>query len=145
MEVVSLSVSAAALFVCAGYIAWKRHARRLQRRAHSKDFAFRVAYGWGPEMKLPKLERLKKRLPWISEVELLSWIPELEEAERFLGPLAEEGGPNVLGQNQVEQRIRARFPFLVGEGLRQAIFLVSYGAMHDGYDNQPIRHTNDDA
>ena len=96
-------------------------------------------------MKLPKLERLKKRLPWISEVELLSWIPELEEAERFLGPLAEEGGPNVLGQNQVEQRIRARFPFLVGEGLRQAIFLVSYGAMHDGYDNQPIRHTNDDA
>jgi hypothetical protein len=96
-------------------------------------------------MKLPKIERLKKHLPWVSEAELLSWIPELEEAERFLGPLVEEGGPKVLGRNEVEQRIRQRYPFLLEEGLRQAVFLVSYGAMHDGYDKQPIRRTAGDA
>ena len=144
MEVASV-VGVVALLVCGGYLAWRRRARHLRRRAHPKDFAFRVAYGWGPEMKLPKIERLRKHLPWVSDAELLSWIPELEEAEKFLGPLVEEGGPKVVGQAEVERRIKARYPFLVEEGLRQALFLVSYHAMHDGYDKQPIRRTTGDA
>ena len=96
-------------------------------------------------MKLPKIERLRKHMPWVSEAELLSWIRELDDAEKFLRPLVEEGGPKVLGQAEVERRIKGRYPFLVAEGLRQALFLVGYHAMHDGHDKQPARRTTGDA
>jgi hypothetical protein len=33
--------------------------------------------------------------------------------------------------------LRQAFPFLVGKGLRQAVFLAGYSAMHEGYDKSP--------
>jgi hypothetical protein len=37
----------------------------------------------------------------------------------------------------VSETLRLEFPFLVGPGLRQAVFLVGYFAMHEGYDRSP--------
>jgi hypothetical protein len=124
--------------IVAGRVDWRQRERRDFRRAHPKDYAFRVAFSWGPELRLPKIERLRKHLPWVSERDLTSWIPELEQAERSLAAIVEAGGPRVLGEEEVERRIKELNPFLVGEGLRQAKFLVSYFAMHDGYDKQPV-------
>ena len=138
-------VSAKATLLIGAFIALRWHTRRASRRANPKDYAFRVAYAWGPDLKLPKIERLKKHLTWVSEQELESWLPELEQAEKSLGFLAEEGGPKVLGETEVERRIKAMSPFLVAEGLRHAKFLVGYAAMHDGYDKNPLRRAAGDA
>lgn len=137
--------AAAVALLAVGVLVRSRLAKRATRRSHPKDYAFRVAFAWGPEMKLPKIERLQKHLPWVSQQELASWVPELEQAERSLGRLVEEGGPKVLGEAVVLQRIKEQSPFLVAEGLRQALFLVSYGAMHDGYDKQPLHRSPGDA
>jgi hypothetical protein len=37
----------------------------------------------------------------------------------------------------VAERLRQAFPFLVGKGLRQAVFLAGHSAMHEGYDKSP--------
>jgi hypothetical protein len=48
--------------------------------------------------------------------------------------VARAGGPQRLGDKVVAERLRQAFPFLVGKGLRQAVFLAGYSAMHEGYD-----------
>jgi hypothetical protein len=140
-----LILSAVGALLIVALVVQRRRATFAARRAHPKDYAFRIAFGWGPEMRMPRIERLKKHLPWISEQQLSSWLPELEHAERSLGTLVEEGGPKVLGEAEVERRIKNQSPFLVAEGLRHATFLVSHGAMHDGYDKQPVRRNPSDA
>ncbi len=145
MDSLLFLVAAKATLLVGGFIALRCYTRQAARRANPKDYAFRVAYAWGPELKLPTIERLKKHLSWVSEQELERWLPELEQAEKSLGSLAEEGGPKVLGEAEVERRIKEMSPFLVAEGLRHAKFLVGYAAMHDGYDKNPLRRAAGDA
>jgi hypothetical protein len=108
--------------------------RNQRRRANPKDYGYRVCTGFGPELGRPRIERLTKHIPWVSEAQFNEWLPEFERVDKYLGELAEQGGPKNLGRKTVEQRIQERFPFLQHEGLRQAVFLVGYGAHHDGYE-----------
>jgi hypothetical protein len=110
---------------------WRSSSRR---RKYPKDYGYRVCTAFGPELGLARIERLRKHIPWLAEAELQAWLPEFEQVDKLLGELATQGGPKKLGRASVESSIRARFPFLQHEGLRQAVFLVGYGAHHDGHD-----------
>jgi hypothetical protein len=124
----------AIVLILAAVLAMLAFRRNQRRRESPKDYGYLVCTAFGPELGRPRMERLAKHIPWVSEAQFDEWLQDFERVDKFLGEIAEQGGPKKLGRKAVEQRIQERFPFLQHEGLRQAVFLASYFAHHDGYD-----------
>lgn len=129
------------LLVAAGFVLglialyfWRRRQARLR---HPKDFAFAVCTSFGPELRLPRDVRIRRVFPSISDELLSEWLQDFKRVDAEIFRLAREGGPERLGRKVVRNRLQHAFPFLVGRGLRQALFLVGFNAWHEGYDESP--------
>lgn len=101
---------------------------------YPEDAAFRAYSGFGPALKLPKADRIRRKLWWASEEEIARWLADFEKLDAFIWTLAERGGSTKLGPGVVQDELQRDFPFLRYAGLVQAIFLVNYYAWHEGYD-----------
>ncbi len=100
------------------------------------DVAYAAADAWGPD-RTPRDERIRRAVSDVSDGEVAAWLQEFQALDSAIWRLAEAGGPSLLGNDTVRQRLQAAFPFLVAEGLRHAEFLVAYYAWHEGYDKLP--------
>ena len=101
---------------------------------YPQDFAFKTYAGFGPTLKLPKADRIRRKVWWASEEEIARWLADFEKLDAFIWTLAERGGSAKLGPGVVQDELQDAFPFLRYAGLVQAIFLVNYYAWHEGYD-----------
>ncbi len=106
----------------------------LRRFEFPEDFAFAAYSGFGPSLRLPAKQRIRRRLWWASDREIESWLPEFEKLDKHIWSLAERGGAAKLGEAAVRKELRDGFTFLRHAGLNQAAFLVNYYAWHEGYD-----------
>jgi hypothetical protein len=132
MQQLLISIFAALmLFIGARYLFILR-----RRHANPKDYGYSVVWTFGPGLKLPPLERLKKKLPWVGEGELEDWLSDYKNVDRLVDDLSRQGGPKRLGRKAVEGKLKTQFPFLHHEGLSQAVFLAAYLAMKEGYDRE---------
>ncbi len=130
--------TAIALAVATGVIGTAALARRLWAKlVHPKDFAFEACTRFGPELGLPKDQRIRKAFPRLQDEVVRAWVNDFERVEDEIERLARAGGPTRLGNKSVERSLRATFPFLVGRGLVHAHFLTWYEAHHEGWDVTP--------
>ncbi len=88
-------------------------------------------------MGLPPEVRIRRVFPSLADDVLAAWLADFDRVHTEIDRLARAGGPQRLGNKVVEDSLRRSFPFLVGRGLRQAVYLASYMAMHEGYDESP--------
>ena len=64
----------------------------------------------------------------------MEWVADFDAIKKLVWELAKNGGPVILGNDSVIGSLQTRFPFLVAEGLKHAVFLCAYYAWHEGYD-----------
>ena len=115
-------------------LAWRW---RRARRQYPQDLAFAACTAFGPDLGLPRDVRIRRIFPSIGNDIISAWLRDFEKGDAIIEQVARAGGPQRLGDRVVKERFRRAFPFLVGKGLRQAIFLAGYSAMHEGYDKSP--------
>lgn len=103
-----------------------------------RDHAFWLCEHWGPDLRVPKLTRLRTAFPDQSQEVFREWLVEFDALINLVWELAGAGGPFVLGEEKVREALQTRFSWLASEGLKQALFLVAYYAWHEGYDRSPL-------
>jgi hypothetical protein len=131
----TVAVGAAGLVAAVlALIAWRR---QRARSLHPQDAAFAACTAFGPELGQPREVRIRRLFPSIGDDVLSAWLEDFKRLDAEIEQVARAGGPQRLGEEVVGQRLRQAFPFLVNRGLRQAIFLAGYSAMHEGYDKSP--------
>jgi hypothetical protein len=111
--------------------------RRQDRQLHPQDFAFAACTSFVSELGLPRDVRIRRVFPSIGDEVMSAWLGDFERLDAEIERLARAGGPQQLGEDIMRDRLRRAFPFLVGRGLRQAVFLVGYSTMHEGYNRAP--------
>jgi len=103
-----------------------------------RDHAFWLCEHWGPELRTPKLSKLRAAFPNQSDEDFSSWLVEFDALDGLVWELAGAGGPFVLGEEKVRNALQTRFSWLTSKGLQHALFLVAYFAWHEGYDRSPL-------
>lgn len=103
-----------------------------------RDYAFWLCEHWGPELRIPKLTKLRAEFPNQSDEVFAGWLVEFDALINLVWELAGAGGPFVLGEEKVRDALQTRFSWLASKGLQQALFLVAYYAWHEGYDRSPL-------
>jgi hypothetical protein len=98
------------------------------------DSAFAKVESFGPDLGMPKIERLKKEFPRLSDKERDEILRHVEPVSNTVWALAERGGEAKMKRDEIKAELQAAHPFLVDAGLKQAMFLVNYFAWHEGYD-----------
>ena len=98
------------------------------------DSAFAKLEAFGPDLALPKEQRLRKEFPRIppsNEEEVLKQVRLVSDT---VWSLAERGGEAKMKKQDIISELQRAHPFLRHSGLKQALFLVNYYAWHEGYD-----------
>jgi hypothetical protein len=125
----------AALLLLAIFLIWS--GRWLRRLMFLQDYAYAVTERFGPTLSIPVQSRIRRKIPWARHDMIDAWLADFALVNDEVWRLARLGGTHVIGHRNVTLRLRTKFPFLRFEGLRQATFLVSYYAWHEGYDSSP--------
>jgi hypothetical protein len=95
--------------------------------------AYLIYSEWGPEIKIPRDERLADRFPDISADIRRAWMTEFDRVEAAIWKVAEEGGPRTGSFEAFTRRMKKAFPFMHAEALRRAWSRAGYYAWHEGY------------
>jgi hypothetical protein len=125
----------AGLLLLAIFFLWS--GRWLRRLMFLQDYAYAVTERFGPTLGVPVHNRIRRKIPWARRETIDVWLADFARVNDEVWRLARLGGTGILGYPNVTACLRTRFPFLRFEGLRQATFLVSYYAWHEGYDKSP--------
>lgn len=107
-----------------------------------RDHAYWVCEHWGPHLRIPVLTRLRAAFPSVSDDTFSSWLEEFKVLDAEIWRLASAGGPVVLGTDAVRNTLQSKFPWLVEEGLKHAMFVTAYFAWHEGYDKDSRLRTD---
>ena len=99
-----------------------------------KNNAYLIYSEWGPDLRIPREERLAKQFPHIPEDLRQAWIEEFKRIDREIWEVAEEEGPKVHTSGSCRKRLKKAFPFMNRAALNRACFLAEYYAFHEGYD-----------
>jgi uncharacterized tellurite resistance protein B-like protein len=98
------------------------------------DRAFAIYEEFGPDRLIDRRERLEAELGIHSPETIDLIIERMKEISDTIWEIARQGGEIKLGEDKVIERIQDPHPYLKGEGLQKAIFLVNYFAWHEGFD-----------
>lgn len=98
------------------------------------DRAFAIYEEFGPDRLIDRRERLEAELDIHSADELDVILTRMKEISDTVWEIARKGGEMKLGKEKVQGLLQASHPYLIGEGLKKATFLVNYFAWHDGFD-----------
>jgi hypothetical protein len=107
---------------------------RISRRRSPKSYGFHVYSEFGPEMRIPRVERIKEVFPNLSDDSVEEWIADFKQVDDLIFRVAKCGGASKLGRAKVRNLIGQRFKWISGMGLKTALFRSDYFAWHDGYD-----------
>ena len=98
------------------------------------DKAFAEMTAFGPDLGLPKPERLKKIFPCITASQSKNIILQVDAVSTTVWAFTKRGGEARIDKKDIVAELQAVHPFLQKEGLNQALFLINYHAWHEGYD-----------
>jgi hypothetical protein len=102
--------------------------------AHTLDIAFGTLESFGPDLRLPQAERLKKEFPQLAGPDAEEVLKHIDAVPKSVWSLAERGGEAKMKKSDIVAELQVAHPFLREKGLKQAVFLVNYCAWHEGYD-----------
>jgi hypothetical protein len=97
------------------------------------DGAFEIYGEFGPNLRVPRKERLAKAYPSLSSEEIDDLLNQMKKVDGTVWSVAELGGEPKLGKQKVAEALQAKHPFLRNGGLARASFLATYYAWHEGY------------
>ena len=98
-----------------------------------KSPAYLVYSEWGPQLSIPRDQRLAQEFPEIPAEELAAWIEEFKRIEAEIWKAAEEGGPQTMSAESFKKRMHNAFPFMNEEAVSRAWTLTGYYTWHEGY------------
>jgi len=98
------------------------------------DKAFAEMTAFGPNLGLPKRERLEKIFPCITASQSKNIILQVDAVSTTVWAFTKRGGEARIDKKDIVAELQAVHPFLQKEGLNQALFLINYYAWHEGYD-----------
>jgi hypothetical protein len=123
-----------AVVLCGLGILVHRARRAFGRKRNPQDYAFSLSVGFFPGAKEENLRRLRSAFPSVELHVLEKWVAEIQAIHEEVWKFSAQGGPRVLGREVVEARLRSKFPFLGGPGLRRAMRTCEFDAGHEGFD-----------
>lgn len=97
------------------------------------DEAYAICNEFGPNMYVPREERLRNKFEQLSPDEINAILKQVDEVAQTVSSLVTQGGPAKLGKETVMKTLQEKHPFLQSVGLERAVFLVDYYAWHDAY------------
>jgi hypothetical protein len=98
--------------------------------------AFVIFSEFGPSLRTPRNERLKRAFPQLSEADVASLLEIMHQVRDSVWVLARHGGDSKLGAEAVTSELQRQHPFLRASALSRARFLVNYYAWHEGWSTQ---------
>lgn len=131
-DTTQFTIAGLSIVICIA-LSVRYYLQRCRRKENPQDYAYYLHERFGPTLRLPPLERVKRGLPHIPDATLQEWISGFSAVGASIDSLAQQGGTEALTWQVVKSKLQSDFPFLQNEGLRHAIFLVDYMAWHDGY------------
>ncbi len=98
------------------------------------DLAYSKLEAFGPDLRLPKRDHLRKELPHLTQDQAEEILHQVDLVSKTVWSLAGRGGEAKMKKADIIAQLQRAHPFLSGAGLSRAIFLVNYYAWHEGYD-----------
>ncbi len=98
----------------------------------TKSEAYLVYSEWGPDLRIPRDERLAACFPALTAEERVEWMALFDAVEREIWRYAETGNVR-LHFPRFEKHMRECFPFMNDAVLKRAWWLVGYYTWHEGY------------
>lgn len=96
------------------------------KHVNPKDYGYCVFAEFGPEVRIPRDQRLKEKFPRLAAATLTEWLADYEGLTEWIGRIADRGGADSIGRAETEQACMKSFPWLRRRGLRTAMFLTNY-------------------
>jgi len=97
------------------------------------DAAYAIYEEFGPQRRIPRRRRLKRKFPALTDADLDELLPQMDAVTETVWKLAERGGMSKMDKEAITAALQAAHPFLKDAGLTRAFFLVNYYAWHEGY------------
>src|SRR5215208_6900115 len=94
------------------------------------DSAYGKLESFGPDLALPKDQRLRKQFPKLNARERAEVLKQVALVAATVSSLAERGGEQKLNREDIIAELQRAHPFLRRAGLRHALFLINYYAWH---------------
>lgn len=110
---------------------------QIARVRFPKDYGFHVYAEFGPDMRIPRTERIKEVFPKLSDDSVAEWIADFKQIDELIWRVASCGGASKLGRAKVADVFSQQFAWLSGMGLKTALSRSDYFAWHEGYDKAP--------
>jgi len=98
------------------------------------DLAYAKLEAFGPDLRLPKRDLLRKELPQLTQDQVQEILQQVDLVSKTVWSLAERGGEAKMKKEDIVAELQGAHPFLCSAGLSRAVFLVNYYAWHEGYD-----------
>jgi hypothetical protein len=95
--------------------------------------AYLVYAEWGPNLSIPRHQRLRDEFPQADEATLQAWITEFDAVRGEISRLAEQGGPRTYSLKAFGAIMHQKFPWMDEQSLRFAHTVMGYYAFVDGY------------
>lgn len=102
-----------------------------------KDYGYHVYAEFGPELRIPRFDRLKEVFPKISDNEVAEWIADFKRVDDLIWQVAQCGGASRVGRARASDLFSQRFEWLSGKGLSTALSRSDYIAWHEGCSDAP--------
>ena len=106
---------------------------RTYRMRHPKSAAFEIYMEFGPQLRIPRDERLSKLFPDQPREEISAWIEDFKSVDAEIWRLAEEGGDTARSHEEITRILKTQFPFLEASALNVASTRIGYYVWHEGY------------
>lgn len=101
--------------------------------SNTKSAAYLIYTEWGPQLSIPRDQRLSQEFVEIPSDTLAAWMEEFNKIEHEIWKIAEQGGPKTFSYADFKKRMRKIFPFMNEEALSRAWTLCGYYTWHEGY------------
>jgi hypothetical protein len=98
-----------------------------------KNEALRIFLEFGPELKIPRQERMAASFPDVPASERTKWFREFQAIDKEIWKIVGEGAIGRVTGEAIGDRLRGRFPWLDDETVGVLINRAGYYAWREGY------------
>lgn len=98
-----------------------------------KSNAFLIYSEFGPDLRIPRPQRLAECFPETPALTIQSWLKEFESIEAYIWKTAELGGHKKMSVQEFNEQTKELFSFMNSDALQEAWNRVNYYVWHEGY------------
>lgn len=98
-----------------------------------KSQVYLVYSEWGPDLRIPRPERLASVFPDIDEATRTAWMAEFDDVDEAIYRYAETGAVRLRSREDFLHHMAAEFPFMDDEALGSAWARVVFYTVHEGF------------